>query len=306
MPRCCGGSTCACSIIPGVHTSIEGSGTASDPFVITGDVGVAGVAGSVFTVTITGTGTIADPWDFAVAFSSTAKLDDLPDVNAPAPTNNQVLGWDSATSKWTPRAPTAASPGAVNTDTSLSGDGSAGDPLEVAHNSDGYTETTATGIGISLAGKNRMVLHYANDSVRALSTIVPETNSLSVLDDTPGVTWYWTGTQWKIVDNATRRDYGTSQLLAMSGPYAGGVTTVMVRRVSLVTNADGTFDVLTSTDLSGAAGVLSCVFQETGTVPFKAMLTPNINSIQGTAYRLDDGTPYGSQAVEGVAVAYLY
>lgn len=306
MPRCCGGSTCACSIIQGVHVQVLGTGTASDPFVIIGDVGIEGSVGPVFTAALEGTGTIDDPWQIAVAFSSTAKLDDLPDVNAPAPTNGQVLGWDSATSKWTARAATTAASGSVDTDTSLTGDGSAGLPLGVVTDPDGYLETIATGVRVSLNGQNQMVLHYATDAVRAVSTITPQINSLSMLDDAPGVTYYWTGTQWLPVTNGISRDFGSDQMLAMSGPYAGGVTTQMVRQVSVVTDADGTFDVLSATDLSGAGGVLSCVFQETGPVPFKAMLTANVDSITATAYRLDDGSVYGSQAVEGVAVAFTY
>jgi hypothetical protein len=80
----------------------------------------------------------------------------------------------------------------------------------------------------------------------------------------------------------------------------------VIRQVSVTTNADGTFDALSATDISGAAGVLSCIFQETGNVPFKAVLFPNFDSIAATAYRIDDGTPYGAQAITGVVVAYIY
>jgi hypothetical protein len=306
MPRCCTGSTCACAIIEGTHISVLGTGTASDPFVIVADIGLEGHVGTTFTADLEGAGTIDDPWVIAVAFSSTAKLDDLPDVNAPAPTNGYVLGWDSATSKWTPRAPTAAASGSVDTDTSLSGDGSIGAPLSVVADPAGYLTIGTSGVGLSVNGQNQLVLHYASDAARAVSPVTPQVNSLSMLDDAPGVTYYWTGSQWLPVTNGIARDFGANQMLAMSGAYAGGVTTQVVRQVSVVTDADGTFDVLSAADLTGAGGVLSCVFQETGPVPFKAMLTPNIDSILGTAYRLDDGTAYGSQSISGVAVAFVY
>lgn len=306
MPRCCAGSTCACSVQPGTHITIVGTGTAQDPFIIGADIALEVVSNSVFTMSMTGTGTDISPWELQVSYAPTAKLDDIPDVNAPAPTNGHVLGWDSSTSKWTNRAPTTAASGSVLTDTSLTGDGSGGSHLSVNDDPDGFLTTTATGLGISDEGKNSMVLHYASDAVRALSGITPAINSLSVLDDSPGVTWYWTGTQWLPVTNGVSRDFGTDQLMAMSGPYTGGVTTLVIRQISDVTGADGTFDVLSSVDLADAAGVLSCVFQETGNVPFKALLAPNVDSIQGTAYRLDDGTAYGSQAISGVVVSYIY
>lgn len=306
MPRCCSGATCACAVQAGPHITILGTGSAQDPYVIGSDVSVAVLATTDFNLSMTGVGTEADPWLLQVGYAATATLDHLPDVNAPTPANGEVLGWDSSTSRWTNRAPTTAASGSVLHDTSLTGDGSSGSHLGVVEDPAGYLETTASGVGINDDGQNQMVLHYGTDAVRAVSTLTPQLNSLSMLDDSPGVTWYWTGAQWLPVTNGVDRDFGSGELLAMSGSYAGGVTTLMIRQVAVVTNADGTFDALSTSDLTGAAGVLSCVFQETGPVAFKAVLNGNLDSIQGTAYRLDDGTPLGSQAVSGVAVAYTY
>jgi hypothetical protein len=306
MPRCCSGASCACAIQAGAHAVITGTGSATDPFVFNADIGLSPASSTDFNVSMSGSGTDEDPWLLSVGYASTSKLDDVPDVNAPAPTNGQVLGWDSGSSRWTARAPTTAASGSVLTDTSLDGDGSSGTPLGVTFDPDGLLTTTVDGIGISEPGMNQMVLHYASDTVRASSTVTPSINAFSALDDTPGVTWYWTGTQWLPVTNGVARDYGTGEFMAMSGGYAAGVVTMMVRQVSVTTNADGTFDVLTDTDLAGAAGVLACTFQETGTVGFKTILNTNLTSVQGTAYRLDDGTVLGSQVISGITVAYIY
>lgn len=306
MPRCCSGASCACAIQAGPHIQIAGTGSAQDPFVLAADVSVEVLSTTDFDLAMTGTGTEADPWILQVSYAPTSILDHIPDVNAPTPSNGDVLGFDTTTHKWTNRAPTTAASGSVLHDTSLAGDGSSGSHLAVVEDPAGYLETTAAGIAIDDDGQNQMVLHYASDLVRSVATITPQINSLSMLDDTPGVTWYWTGTQWLPVTNGINRDFGTLEFLAMSGDYDGGVTTLMVRQIATTTNADGTFDVLSSIDLTGAAGVLSCVFQEAGVVPFKALINGNLDSIQGTAYRIDDGTALGSQAISGVAVAYIY
>src|SRR5690349_7515228 len=114
MPRCCGGNSCACLIeSSGTQISVTGSGAAGDPYIIHGGVDLEVVDTSTFNLTLTGTGVTSSPWALQVDYSSTAKLDDIPDVQAGSPTNGQVLGWDTALGKWTPRAPTTAAAGAV-------------------------------------------------------------------------------------------------------------------------------------------------------------------------------------------------
>src|SRR5262245_43651763 len=113
MPNCCGGASCACKLAAGSGISITGSGTPADPFLITASNVLTPVDNSTFDVNITPVVVGANTeYRLEVKYASTAKLDDIPDVNTPAPTNGQVLGWDSATSKWTPRAPTPPAPGA--------------------------------------------------------------------------------------------------------------------------------------------------------------------------------------------------
>jgi hypothetical protein len=270
------------------------------------DFALSATDNTTFNLSLGGTGTVSDPYVLTVNYASTAKLDDLPDVNAPTPTNTQVLSWDTATSKWIPRNPTTAASGSVANDTSLNGDGSGGSPLAVNHDPNGYTQTGAGGIGLTDNGKRNMVLHYANAATRASATPTPALNTVSMLDTNPGQQDYWTGSQWVPVTNGVSRDLGT-EFMALSGSYDGtSPVTLLVRQVSLATDALGYFDVLGAADLTSAAGVLSCHFQETGPVPYKAMVSPNINVVGGVAYRLDTGDVYPTQAISGIVTAYIY
>jgi len=305
MARCCGGSN-GVLIQAADHITIVGTGSAQDPYVIAGDVDLEVSDNTTFNLTLGGAGTAASPWTLSVGFASTAKLDDLPDVNAPAPTNAQVLGWDSATSKWTARAPTTAASGSVVHDTSLTGDGSGGTPLAVAEDPAGFLDTGASGIKLTDEGKQSLVRRYGNDAARSADPLAPDLNSVTMLDDNPGQMDYWNGVDWFPVTNGVNRDFGT-EMLALSGSYVtDSPITIITRLVTTVTGADGSFDVLTSTDLAGAAGVLTCHFQETGAVPYKAMIFGLIDHIGAVAYRLDDGTAYASQSITGVVTAYIY
>lgn len=306
MPRCCGGATCSCLIQNGQGIVVAGSGTAQDPYVITADFDFSVLDNTTFNLSLGGTGTVADPYVLAVGYASTAKLGDIPNVNTPAPANGQVLGWDSATNKWTARNPTTAASGSVLHDTSLTGDGSAGTPLAARHNATGFTQTTATGIGLTDDGKRNLVLHYADAATRSADTLTPAINTVSMLDNNPGQQDYWTGSQWVPVTNGIDRDLGP-EFMAISGSYDGiSPVTLVTRQVTVTTDTLGYFDVLGATDLASAAGVLTCHFQETGVVPFKAMVVDNINAVGGYAYRLDTGEVYASQAISGIVTAYIY
>lgn len=306
MPRCCGGATCGCLIQAADKISLVGSGSAQDPFVISADVDLEVSDNTTFNLSLGGTGTTGSPWVLTLGYASTAKLDDIPDVNAPAPTNGQVMGWDSATSKWTPRAPTTAASGSVVNDTSLNGDGSGGSPLSVAEDPDGYIETTLDGIGLTDEAKLSLNRRFGNDAARGADSLVPVLNAVTMLDSNPGQMDFWNGSAWIPVTNGIRRDMGP-EMLALSGSYVDGTPiTIITRQVSVTTDATGYFDVVGAADLVSASGVLVCHFQETGTVPFKAMIYPSIDHIGGTAYRLDDGTPYATQVITGVVTAYIY
>lgn len=307
-PRCCQGATCSCLIQGSSGVTVTGSGTSQDPYVIAGNAVLDVLDTTVFNLTLGGTGTPDDPYVLRVDYASTATLGDISDVNAPAPTNGQVLGFDTTTNKWTPRAPTTAAAGSVLTDTSLTGDGSSGSHLAALHNPSGYTQTTSTGIGLTDNGKRNMVLHYASATVRAADSLTPAINTISMLDDTPGVQDYWTGSEWVPVTNGVSRSLG-GEFMQLSGDWDGvSPITLVTRRVGAITDSTGYFDILSDSDLTTlqAAGVLVCHFQETGAVGFKAVVVSNINAVGAIAYRLDNGLPYASQAIEGTALAYVY
>lgn len=307
IPRCCGGNSCACLIQSSTsQVTVSGSGSASDPYVISGAVNLSVADNSVFDLQLSGAGSDSSPWILGLDFASTASINDLPDVQILSPSNGQVLGWDSSIQQWTPRAPTTAASGSVTTDTGLTGDGSGGSPLGVNEDPDGYLATGAAGLGLSTLGKNRIVRHHADSATRALATPSPDLNALTMLDSVPGRIDYWTGVAWAEYGQYTP-DYGTSQLLSMSGAYSSDLKLRMVvRQVVTTTDDDGYFDILTAADLAGRAGVLGCWFQPTLSSVFHTVVEPSSNTIRGRAYSLLDGDIHQSQNVSGVALALVY
>ena len=305
MARCCNGGS-STLIEVGDHLSITGTGQAQDPYVIGADIDLEVVDSTTFNLGITGTGTVADPWTLSLAFASTASIDDLPDVDTSAKANGKGLIWNTSTLKWEAQTVPTAAPGAISTDTSLSGDGSVGDPLEVTHDPDRYTSTDADGIGLTDDGITRLVLRFADAATRTALLTSPDLNQVTMLDDHPGQQDYWTGTLWKPVSNGIFRDFGP-EFMALSGSYVDGLqVTLLTRTITAVTDSDGNFDLLDAADLSTAAGVLTCHFQEAGVVPFKAMMFANVDHVSATAYRVDDGTTLKNQAISGVVTAYIY
>jgi hypothetical protein len=313
MPRCCGGATCSCVIDNGLHIQVAGSGTPADPFVIIGDIGLETVDNSVFNLTLNGAGTVASPWALEVEFAPTARLDDLPDVSAPAPTNAQVLGWDSGTSRWTPRAPTTAAAGTVTHDTSLAGDGSAGAPLQANEDPARMLGTTAAGLGLNDAGMNSIVRRFADTTARNAAAPAPVTNALSILGTAPGKIDYWTGTAWNPTGVFLLSLLGDA-LVEMSGAYTGAErVTFLIQNVETITEADGTFDAIAPADLAGKAGVLTAVAQATApggvaslATPFSVVVAPEGGGIKGIAFRLDDGEPMALSPVTCTVIGLVY
>lgn len=305
MARCCGGSQTAIQV-SGAHLTISGAGSAQSPYVIGESLSVVAADNTVFDTTVSGAGTVGSPWTVSVAFAATAKLDDLPDVNAPTPTNTQVLSWDTATSKWIPRAPTTAASGSISHDTAFVGDGSGGSPLGINEDAAGFLVTAAGGLGLSDNGKNRIVLHYANAATRTASPLVtPILNSLSVLDSAPGAIDYWNGSAW-VPQGQYKIDFGAGQLLALSGSYTGGRLTQMIRQISATTDVGGVLTVLSATDLTGYAGVLSAVFQQTGVGLYTTAVQTTSTEVKAHAIQLTTGADYQFQSVTGVVTAWLY
>lgn len=307
MARCCG-STCACKLEGGTRTVITGTGTIADPFIISADIELDVNDNTVFDLTLSGGGTSASPWELDVSYASTAKLDDIPDVNAPAPTNGHVLTYNTATSKWIAAAGTTAPAGAVQHDTSMAGDGSVGTPLQVLEDPARFLTTTGSGLGVNDAGINQLVRGFADAAARTAASPAPDLNTLSMLDSAPGHVDYWTGATWLPVFPGFEIEVIGGELLQISGAYAGSTITMLVKQLSTSTDVSGVFEALTAAELAGRAGVLHATYQPTGvTLPsYHVNVHGNVNKIDATAWRGDTGGTLSSQAITGTVFAWVY
>jgi hypothetical protein len=307
MARCCGNS-CSCKIEAGSRITITGIGSSGDPFVINSDTTLEVVDTSQFNLVLNGAGTTASPWSLQAFYASTATLRSIPDVSAASnPTNGHVLGWDTTLQKWTPRAPTTAASGSVQHDTSLSGDGSGGSPLQIVEATNGYLETVAGGVQITTAGKNQMVRKFANEAARTAASPAPTTNTLSALDTVPGVVDYWTGSQWLPVKGAVSVDAVDAQLLSLSGAYAANLpVTMLVRQFTGVTSPEGILTIIPNALISTRAGVLSVNVTVTGAQPYLPTVIPATTRIDLLARRIDDGAVLAGQSITGQVTAYVY
>lgn len=158
--NCCGGGLgCGCKISPGDGIAISGSGTASDPFVITSDAAsfaTTFVAQDTPTVNLTlvGSGTVADP--LILSASSVLAMTQLSDWDDPAgPGVGEVPVWNGIA--WEAAAPPTVPPGAVTANTGITGDGTVVTPLKIAVSDTTTTATTGLATYIDSAGKLRVV-----------------------------------------------------------------------------------------------------------------------------------------------------
>src|SRR5262245_54999093 len=315
MPNCCGGASCACKLAAGSGITITGSGTPADPFLITASNVLTPVDNSTFDVNITPVVVGANTeYRLEVKYASTAKLDDLPDVNAPAPTNGQVLGWDSATSKWTARAPTTAAAGAVLHDTSLSGDGSGGTPLQVLENPARGLSTVTAGLGLTDTTMRQLVRSFTNATARSSVDPTPTLNQLTMLDSNPGNIDFWTGSAWQSIQNNLVGQLIGTEFMRMSGGWNGlSQLTHVMKNVVTSTDSTGLFEILSSIDLTGRSGVLTVQFTPAGVdpttaTPWMAAVFPSatLNSVNAKAWSGVDGTVLASLPVTGVVDAWVY
>lgn len=316
MPNCCQGATCACKVsaLAGGHITITGSGSAADPFVFAADVALAVSDNAQFDLTLSGTGTVADPWIIGMGYATTAKLSNIPDVNAPTPTNGQVLGFDTATSKWTAQPPTTAPVGAVLHTPSLTGDGSAGAPLAVVPDAARLLAVSTAGVGLSDGGMAAVVQHFATASARTAMTPAPVLNSLSMLDTVPGRVDYWTGSAWTPVLGTVTQEPLSPAIMPLSGPYVAGMPlSHVMKHLNTTTDANGVFVVLDTTDLAGRAGVIQASVQgllTTGSARYVYVLTPGLGVFAGMllaeVYFAQDGSPAVSAPVNVTVDAYCY
>jgi hypothetical protein len=284
---------------------VSGSGQANDPFLISADVSVGVVDNLIFDMTVNGTGTEADPWLLSVNFAPTARLADFPDVADGAAATGQVLAWNGT--QWAPAPPTTAAAGSVTHGPSLTGDGSAGAPMAVVPDTARGVQIAATGVGLSDAGMLSTTRHFADATARNAMVPGPVMNTLTMLDTAPGEVDFWDGTRWAPIADRVNTVPGGSEFLQLSGPY-NGITPVqrLMSTATVTTDGSGTFVLLSTAALAGKAGVFSCLFQETGSLAYKAVLNAVGGQVVGKAYNLVDGSPLAGSPITGMFVAYVY
>jgi hypothetical protein len=284
---------------------VSGSGQANDPFLISADIDVGVIDNLTFDMSVNGTGTVADPWVFSVNFSPTARLADIPDVNDAAAALGQVLAWDGT--MWSPAPPTTAAAGAISHDPSLTGDGSAGAPLSVVPDTSRGVQNSAAGVGLNDAGMRATTRHFADSTARNAMVPGPALNTLTMLDTAPGEVDFWDGIRWAPITDRVNTVPGGTEFLQLSGPY-NGITPVsrLISTITSTTDGTGQFTILDSTALAGRAGVISCLFQETGSLAYAAVLDAVGGQVVGKAYNLVDGSPLAGSPVAGMFVAYVY
>lgn len=304
MARCCGCNSCGCKVQGGVGVSVAGTGSASDPFVISANMNITPVDNSTFNVILGGAGTLADPYELEVRFQPTSSISDLGDVDTTGASAGQVLGWDGA--QWEPVAATTAPTGAVTHDTSLDGDGSGAAPLQVREDPDRLLTTVATGLGLSDEGMNSVVRHYTDTADRAVATPAPALNAISTLDTNPGEMDYWTGTEWLPITGSVALHPSSNQMLALSGTWDQQQVDIIVLTVTNSTDGSGNFTVFDAAALSGRAGVMGVTIQPVGVTPWVATVIPGSGVITARAWYLATGGPLTSQPITYTVTAYLY
>lgn len=129
--------------------TVSGVGSQANPFVINGPYLTVGNTATA-DLTLTGAGTSASPYRITATVHMT--LDDLTDVIVPTPTVGYVLTYQTSPSPgWRAAVAQSGTPGAVLTDGSLSGAGTAGSVLSVKVDPAGGISVGAGGLTASAA-----------------------------------------------------------------------------------------------------------------------------------------------------------
>lgn len=122
MARCgCASGSCSCLITGSQGVTVSGVGSQDNPYVITG-ASFATSDSPTVSLSLTGTGTILDP--YRIVANAHLTLDQLTDVDAPAPVAGYLLTYvTSPVPSWIAAVPQSGIPGAVLHDSTMLGDG---------------------------------------------------------------------------------------------------------------------------------------------------------------------------------------
>lgn len=325
MPNKCCGAACSCKLSTPSPTSgapygldaikIIGTGSSQDPFVVSFK-GIT-IDNSADQVELNLVYDDAAGYTIGAVFDPASELSQIGNVSTTAPTNAQVLTWDSSTSKWKPAAAPTAAPGAITTDTSLTGDGSSGHPLEILQDPAGFTETRTAGNGLTKSGRWALVQKFATSLARNTATTTgpdasPPLNALSSLDTAPGLVDYWNGTAWTPLLLLIGGPAATSQFQSYSGNYvAGGAMKIFVKQFSIVVGTAGACTFATPGDLTGYAGVLSAWINPNTGIVFQSVLDAHTpitatTGITGKAYGATGSVLASGTTIKGTVTAICY
>lgn len=159
-----GGSSGGIRVVEGEGINISGSGTPSDPLVISSEV-TSFAAGfltkdtNTIDLNLSGSGTQVDP--FVLSGDATLSMQELSDVDDPSgPAFGEVPVYNGTA--WEFAAPPTQAPGLVKVSAGLLGDGTVATPLKINVSDTVSTATTGLATYIDSTGKLRAVAGAAD------------------------------------------------------------------------------------------------------------------------------------------------
>jgi hypothetical protein len=295
-------------VTAGTGVAVTGSGSSTDPFVISGDIGQVAVQDtSTIDLTLTGTGVASDP--YVISGVAHVLLAQLGDVSTAGSATGYVLA-QQASGSYAFVPPTTAPAGTISHDTSLAGDGSSGNQLKVVPDTE--LAVSATGVALSVTTRHLLVRQFADATGRgSMASPAPALNDLTSIQSLPGIVSWWDGSNWHPLNPVNMVTTAGSQLLAITGPYAiDGPVTVMTKNFSVTSDANGQFTVLTSTDLAapvnGVLAVSVLPVSTSATEGVSIQLGTTANSITGRFFHGNGGAIWPSLTVTITAICWLY
>lgn len=151
MARCgCSGTSCSCVIEGAGGVTVTGSGSVSNPYIVTGGGALTVVDGASVDLSLTGDGTLSSP--YVLTAETTVGLEDLTDLDETGKAAGKVVAVNGAGTGYELQPPSTATPGAIVTTGALDGDGSGGDPLAILLDGGADSGLSQTGLGLKVIG----------------------------------------------------------------------------------------------------------------------------------------------------------
>jgi hypothetical protein len=255
VPRCtCDGGKCSCLVLAGSGIDVSGSGSASNPYIISATQDLTSRIQVADTDSVdmhaTGSGTDDDP--LTISADVTLSLDDLTDVTAPTPSSGDTITWNGT--QWVAGPPAVVPPGAVNVGAGLTGTGAVDSPIAAAVSGvwgvsplDVYGDDSTAGLAIYVDSNGQL---RAEPRVPVISyddlTDVPATFP-TTWDEVAGKP-----TSWPVLSSTTWMAVAAGWSIEWQNGYrTGSVATVSfsMRRTGAAIQAPATTGNITNTPL---------------------------------------------------------